>query len=145
MDTLLEQIWSDALEERTNLNRSPISYLLTSLLAAPVLSLVDTSSTARSEPFVSYGGYEILPGASLADVLLEEMGIEIDETTVVLVEHNSSPGETRGSTEELGRTVGRILLELSMMDSGAKASADLPKPLISATATGRALQQTPIN
>ncbi|WP_370399475.1 hypothetical protein [Sulfitobacter sp. JB4-11] len=145
MDTLLERIWSDVLEERTNLNGSPISYLLTSLLSVPVLSLDDTSSTAASEPFVSYGGYEVLPGASLADVLLEEMGIEIDETTVVLVERNSSPVETRGSTEELGRAVGRILLELSMMNSGTKTSGDLPKPLISATATGRPLQQPTIN
>jgi hypothetical protein len=145
MDTLLEQIWSDVLEERTNLNGSPISYLLTALIAAPVLSLVDTSSTASSEPIVSYGGHEVLPGASLADVLLEEMGIEIDETTVVLVERKSNPGETRGSTEELGRAVGQILLELSMMDSGTKTSGDLPKSLVSATATGRSFPQITIN
>lgn len=145
MDTLLERIWSDALEERSNLNGSPISHLLTSLLAAPVLSLVDTSSTAKTEPFVSYGGYQILPGASLADVLLEEMGVEIDETTVVLVERKERSGETRRSTEELGRAVGRILLELSMMDSGTKSSGDLPKSLISASSAGRPLQQTTIN
>lgn len=145
MDTLLERIWSDALEERSNLNGSPISHLLTSLLAAPVLSLVDTSSTAKTEPFVSYGGYQILPGASLADVLLEEMGVEIDETTVVLVERKERSGETRRSTEALGRAVGRILLELSKMDSGTKSSGDLPKSLISATSAGRSLQQTTIN
>ena len=115
LDTLLEHIWSDALEERSAQDGSPISHLLTSLLAAPVLFLVDKSVSASNEPFVGYGGLEILPGASLADVLLEEMGIEIDEKTIVLVEPKMQAGETRRSTEELGRIVGRILVELSTM------------------------------
>lgn len=145
LDNLLEQIWSDTLEERNARDGSPISHLLTSLLAAPVLLLVDKSGTAVSEPFIGYGGFEILPGASLADVLLEEMGIEIDETTVVLVEPKEQSGETRSSTDELGRVVGKILVELSKMGSDTNVPSEPPRTLISATSAGGLHQQTTIN
>lgn len=145
LDTLLEQIWSGTLEERNAREGSAISHLLMSLLAAPVLPLVDKSAKAASEPFIGYGGFEILPGASLADVLLEEMGIEIDEKTIVLVEPKEQSGETRSSTDELGRMVGKILIELSRMGSGPGALSEPPRSMMSAASAGRSHHETTLN
>lgn len=144
-DTLLEHIWSDALEERSTRDASPISHLLTTLLAAPILSLVDKSPTSMFEPYVGFGGSEILPGASLADVLLQEMGIEIDETTIVLVEASQRAGETRRSTDELGRVIGDILIKLSAMDSEVHATSGPSESLISAASMSGLYHHTSLN
>ena len=145
LDTLLEHIWSDALEERSAQDGSPISHLLTSLLAAPVLFLVDKSVSASNEPFVGYGGLEILPGASLSYVLMLLMVIEFDEKTLVLGEPIILAGETRRSTEELGRIVGRILVELSTMGTETVDGKAPSRPLISAASSNRVFQLTSIN
>lgn len=145
MDTLLERIWADKISFVDDGNASPISLMLKSLLAAPVVSFVDHSPSTGATPFVCYGGYEILPGASLADVMLEELGVEIDESSVVLFEPKSHLNAVWDSADDLGRTVGRILVDLSAMENVAQPQIGMSRGLVGNEARTSLPRQSAVN
>jgi hypothetical protein len=56
---------------------------------------------------------ELLPGASLGDVLAEELGIDIPHDAVVLIEPVASAEAEEISGHALGQQLGHILVELA--------------------------------
>lgn len=111
MGDILEHIWSGTLEQRTAAEFSPLARIFSSLLAAPTLCL--TAQGAGKAPIASFGGQEVMPGASLADVLDQELGIEITDETIVLVEPREMSEAASYSGQELGQTLGALLVALS--------------------------------
>ena len=145
LDRLLERIWSSEIVAVDVSNASPVSLMLNSLLAAPVVSFLDISREDISEPFVCYGGYEILPGANLADVLLEELGVEVDEGSVILVEPRSHFNAAWDSADDLGRLVGRILVSLSKIEAESRAETSLSDGLFGNAARTGLSRQSAVN
>ena len=120
-DIVLKYIWDNALEQRTGDGLSPLARVFTSLLAAPTISFV---SSLGSQSFATYGGDEVMPGITLADVLDEEMGLEISEDTIVLIEPEAACTAAYVSSAELGRTLGELLLDLAKVGTVKNVSAN---------------------
>lgn len=110
---IIEHIWSDTLVLREGGDRPPLADILSSLIAAPMICFTIKTGCPASRAFVSYAGDEVLPGASLADVLFEEFGIEVSDQTVVLVEPPRKTNTPRISSDDLGQALGQILVELA--------------------------------
>lgn len=115
---ILEHVWSGTIERRDVAELSPLAQILSSLLAAPTLCLITQAGKKGLKPFASYGGCEVMPGASLADVLDEELGIEISDETIVLVEPRAMSDADYYSGKELGQVLGSLLVDLSGLEQG---------------------------
>ncbi|MDF3414840.1 hypothetical protein HKX54_10275 [Sulfitobacter sp. M57] len=121
---IVEHIWSNTLELREPANLPPLSSILASLLAAPMVCFASKGAGLGKRPIVSYAGDEVLPGASLADVLFEEFGIEICDRTIVLIEPVEM-GDTEGlSSQSLGQALGQVLVDLSQLNQAERAAVD---------------------
>jgi hypothetical protein len=128
---ILEHVWSGTVERRDAAQLSPLARLLTSLLAAPTLCLTSQAGAENAKPFASYGGYQVLPGASLADVLDEELGIEISDETIVLFEPRAMSDAAQFTSKELGEMLGALLVDISGIEQGqAMAASDFAAPAI---------------
>ncbi|MGC1504554.1 MAG: hypothetical protein WA782_10490 [Sulfitobacter sp.] len=128
---IVEHIWSDTLELRGATNLPPLGSILASLLAAPMICFTIKEGSAEARPVVSYAGNEVLPGASLADVLFEEFGIEICDRTIVLVEPSEIGQVNRLSSQDLGLALGQVLVDLSQLNQSENAIlATASKPQI---------------
>ncbi|MFY0647355.1 hypothetical protein [Sulfitobacter geojensis] len=121
---IVEHIWSGTLELRDEANLPPLGNILNSLLAAPMICFTTKQGGPNVQPVVSYAADEVLPGASLADVLFEEFGIEICDRTIVLIE----PAETGKafvlSSQDLGQALGQVLVDLSKLSMGRAATGN---------------------
>jgi hypothetical protein len=135
MANILELFWSETLVEAPRNARSPLAALFTSLLAAPTLCLVADPDAPAFEPFASYGGQEVMPGMSLADLLYEELSIEVSEETIVLVEPRSHAAEPYVSSQRIGTTLGNLLVSLGQM--GQDAATERGARLAGAAVQGR--------
>lgn len=110
-EILLEQIWGDAIECRAPSDMSPLAKLLSALLTVPTVALVSHAGGARAHALMESA--ELLPGASLGDVLAEELGIDIPHDAVVLIEPVASAEAEEISGHALGQQLGHILVELA--------------------------------
>ncbi|MGE4326594.1 MAG: hypothetical protein AB7E21_10860 [Pseudodonghicola sp.] len=110
-ERLLEQIWGDAIEYRAPADMSPLAKLLSALLTVPTVALVSHAGVARAHALMESA--ELLPGASLGDVLVEELGIDIPHDAVVLIEPVASAEAEEVSGNALGQDLGHILIELA--------------------------------
>ncbi len=110
---IIEHIWSDTLELREGKDFPPLANILSSLLAAPMICFTTRACGSAAHPIVSYAGNEVLPGTSLADVLFEEFSLEINDQTIVLIEHSDIGNAETLSSRELGQALGQVLVELA--------------------------------
>lgn len=110
-DTLLEQIWGEAVEYCAPADMSPLAKLLSALLTVPTVALVTHAGMARAHALME--DTELLPGASLGDVLAEELGVDIPHDAVVLIEPVESAEAEALSGSDLGQELGRLLMELA--------------------------------
>lgn len=120
---IVEHIWSDTLELREATNLPPLGNILASLLAAPMICFTTKEGNAEAYPVVSYAGDEVLPSASLADVLFEEFGIEICDRTIVLIEPSEKGRAAPLSSQDLGQALGQVLVDLSRLNRGEAEAA----------------------
>jgi len=113
---ILEHIWSETLDLREGADLPPLASILSSLLAAPMICFTTRMGGANARPTVSFAGAEVMPGATLADVLFEEFAIEISDETIVLIEPLTMTDAKPLTGQELGQSLGEILVELSGLD-----------------------------
>ncbi|MGB7317135.1 MAG: hypothetical protein WBC85_04135 [Planktotalea sp.] len=113
---IMEHIWSDTMELRQGSELSPLARLLTSLLAAPTICFTTKAGGDAATPLATCAGDEVLPGASLADVLYQEFGIEMSDETIVFIEPCKMSNADYFSGKELGHALGNILVELAGVD-----------------------------
>lgn len=113
---IVEHIWSNTLELRDPTNLPPLGSILASLLASPMICFTTKETRTGARPVVSYAGDEVLPSASLADVLFEEFGIEICDRTIVLIEPSEIGGVHTMSSQDLGQALGQVLVDLSQLN-----------------------------
>jgi hypothetical protein len=110
---IIEHIWSDTLELREGGDLPPLAVILSSLLAAQMICFTTKMGGPSARAVVSYAGDEVMPGASLSDVLFEEFAIEISDQTIVLVEPSAMSDAEPVSSQDLGQALGQILVELA--------------------------------
>lgn len=137
---LLEQIWGNAIELRDPDQMSPLARLLEALLTVPTVALV--SYAAAERPLALMESAELLPGASLGDILAEEIGIDVPRDAVVLIEPAAFADAESFSGNALGQELGRILMELACAGAapliradvigaaGVEAARPAPRPLV---------------
>jgi hypothetical protein len=123
---IIEHIWSDTLERRDGANLPPLGTILNSLLAAPMICFTTKEGGPDAQPVVSYAGDEVLTGASLADVLFEEFGIEICDRTIVLIEPSEASRADALSSQDLGQALGQVLVDLSKLSMSKAATSKVP-------------------
>lgn len=121
-NSLLEQIWSEAIELRQPGQMSPLAGLLGTLLTVPTVTLVSHGGAER--PFAMMEGAELLPGASLGDILAEELGIDVPRDAVVLIEPAAFADAEEFSGSELGQKLGNVLMDIASCVTGPLIHAD---------------------
>ncbi len=119
---LLEQIWSEMIEARQPEDMSPLARLLGALLSVPMITLV--SRGAGDRPFALMEGDELLPGASLGDILAEELGMDVPRDAVVLIEPVAFADAQSFSGHALGEELGRVLTDIAACASAPAARHD---------------------
>ena len=122
---ILNEIWAGNLEACNISEMSAVPQLLASLIALPVecFRLKDLSRFPSAT--ASFAGEEVLPGASLADVLFEECGVEVTDETIVYIEADSVRAETARCPEVLGQLIGDVIVKLAT-DTSSKAVPSAP-------------------
>tara|TARA_R110001606_G_scaffold251783_2_gene399750 strand:- start:579 stop:878 length:300 start_codon:yes stop_codon:yes gene_type:complete len=63
-----------------------------------------------------YAGEEIIPGATVADVMEQEFGLDLSEDAIILVETRSPAGSDQISPEQLGQSIGNIIVSLASFE-----------------------------
>lgn len=121
--SVLAQIWSDFLEAREDADVTPLAEVLGALLKVPVVGFVSKSDVF--EPIAMFEHEELFPGATLGDVLDEEMGIFIESGAVVVFEPASFADSDSVSGQELGRVLGNILVKLAGRELKALSAAQV--------------------
>ncbi len=109
--SILAQIWGQLLEVRPAEKASPLTEVLGALLKVPVVGIVSQSEVF--EPTAMKESEELLPGATLGDVLHEELGLFIEQGAVVVLEPEKSANAVGVHGQDLGRALGRILVDLA--------------------------------
>ena len=119
--TLVEQIWNNSLHACQDDSISPLARMLQSLLPHPVACFYSTSGYGVDEPIAMYGLEEVLPGATLADILDQECGIEISDDTIVLVESAKMRNAPHVCAQKMGQAMGNILVSLAKFEESRDA------------------------
>lgn len=125
---LIAQIWGGDLSLGNDQENSPLAGLLGSLMDVPVVTLVSDAEMLR--PIAMMEETEVLHGASLGDVLAEEMGIEVAYGALVLIQPRDFAQSEDVTSKELGEVLGHIILEMtqgafSVNGEGTDAAADV--------------------
>gem|GEM_PF-4270135 len=108
---LIAQIWGGDLSEGESLQGSPLAGLLESLMDVQVITLASDAEMKR--PIAVMEETEILDGASLGDVLSEEMGIEVPYGALILVMPKDFSRSQDMSGQKLGEILGHIILDMT--------------------------------
>jgi len=127
-DALLEQIWGEAVEERAADAMSPLARLLGALLTVPMVTLVAHAEGDR--PYAMMEGHELLPGASLGDILAEELGLDVPQDAVVLIEPVGFADASSYSGSALGEELGRILGDIATCANAPAVGHDAIRPVV---------------
>lgn len=125
---LLEHIWSDNFEVRDASEISLVAQILKPILAAPILCCTSEMFPTSRTAIATYAGTEVMPGATLADVLFEEHGIETSDDTIIYIEPVELGSGPAPSSEEMGWIIGQVLLNLVRPDAEISADATPTMP-----------------
>lgn len=127
---LIGQIWGGTLTVEAEQGASPLAAVLGSLMDVPVVTLA--SDVEKTRPFAVMEETEVLPGASLGDVLAEELSIDIPYGALVLVQPKDFTKAQDLSGQKLGEIIGHIILEMAQgVHSVEGGSADLAQRALS--------------
>lgn len=123
---ILKEIWAGNLEARNISEMSAVPQMLASLIALPVVCfrLKDVSDLPSAT--ASFAGTEVLSGASLADVLFEECGVEVTDETIVYIEADGVRKEAARCPEALGQLIGDVIVKLAS-DTASKTLPIAPR------------------
>jgi hypothetical protein len=131
---LVELIWGGDMELREADSMSPLARLLDAFLVVPTITLVANAGLHR--PVAMAEGDELMAGASLGDILAEELGIHIPSDAIVLIEPAAMADATEVSGTDLGRELGNILLSMAASPQRA-AERHLERSLMADEVSGR--------
>lgn len=95
-------------------NHSPVARMLSSLLSVPTVCFTSKLDHEGMTACACIAGEEVMPGASLADVLFEEFEIEVSDDTVIYIESAAMNQAKDYSAETLGQAIGDILVKLAV-------------------------------
>ena len=126
-DALLEQIWGNAIEVRAAGEMSPLARLLGALLTVPMVTLVAHAGGER--PYAMMESDELLPGAPLGDILAEELGLDVPQEAVVLIEPVGFADAASYSGSALGAELGRILGDIASSAAAPAGSGEEIRPI----------------
>jgi hypothetical protein len=128
---LLELIWGGAVTSRDANSMSPLARILDALLVVPMIALV--SNGGHHSPVAMVESIELLPGATLGDVLTEELGLHMPRDAIILIEPVTKADAIEVSGADLGRDLGNILMSMASMPlesvvrhPGPSAVGDVP-------------------
>ena len=125
---LMGHIWGGRLEFCADPCNTPLGRILSSLLASPITRFTVAVEDADLTPFAIYAGEEIISGASLADVLDQEFGLDLEDDAIVLIEPCAQPTLTPTCPVQLGHHIGHIIVSLAQSERDGTA----PDGLLSA-------------
>jgi len=108
---VIGQIWGGELSEDQEAKGAPLAGLLGSLMDVPVVTL--SSEAKMQRPIAMMEETEVLPGATLGDVLAEELSIEVPFGALVLIQPKDFSKSQDLSGQKLGEILGHIILEMS--------------------------------
>jgi hypothetical protein len=114
--SVLEHVWSNQMEICESSEQSPVARMLSSLLSVPTVCFTSKLDHNGMTAYACIAGEEVMPGASLADVLFEEFEIEVSDDTVIYIESAAMNQAKEYSAETLGQTIGNILVKLAVPD-----------------------------
>ncbi len=111
---LIAHIWNGdiALEDASKV--SPLTGLLGSLLNIPVITVSCNAELAK--PFALLESDEIVPGASLGDVLSEELSVDVPYGALVLVQPQEFSRQRDYTSAELGEILGGVILDMAQQN-----------------------------
>lgn len=115
-ENILEHVWSNQIAICDRRDQSPVARMLCSLLTVPTVCFTSKLDQECETACVFIAGEEIMPGASLADVLFEELEIEVSDDTVIYIESTAMNQARDYSAKTLGQTIGDILVKLASPD-----------------------------
>ena len=107
---LLQAVWSGEVWLCADNQSSPLVESLRILLPRPVIHLVSVSIGAR--PFATYGGAIVERNLTVADVLEQELDIDVADDDIILIEPKSFVEGRQCTEAELGRHLGALLVYL---------------------------------
>lgn len=110
---ILDQIWSGAMERRDPSDMSEIAQILSSLLVAPVACFASDTIDGRRAPAAWVAAEEVFPGASLADILFEELDIEVSDDTIIYLEPTTMRDSETVSGNALSDAICKVLAGLA--------------------------------
>ena len=110
---IMEHLWSGAFERREPAELSPLAVILSTLLAAPMVCFASAVPDGDAAPFALYADTEVMPGATLADVLFQEFNIDLGDDVVIYIEPREMGGAEHYSSDALGQSLGNILVNLA--------------------------------
>jgi hypothetical protein len=113
---ILENVWSEGASLRLGQELPPLAKMLDRLVSPGVVALTLPKHSPTSIPFAVTAGTEVLPGASLADVLYEEFSTEVEPDTIVLFLPDQGECGATSRSDEMGYLLGTILVQLSRLD-----------------------------
>lgn len=122
---ILEHIWSSQVELSDISRGSPVAHMLSSLLTVPTLCFTTRYNPSETTAFACVAGAEVMPGATLADVLCEEFDIDVSDETVIYFEAESIRDAKDYSADMVGKLIGNILVSLASEDP-EKAQCRVP-------------------
>jgi hypothetical protein len=113
---LMGHIWGKRLEFCTDPCSTPLGRILSSLLASPITRFTVEVEDADLTPVAIYAGEEVISGASLADVLEQEFGLDLEEGAIVLIEPCAPLASTPPCPVALGHQIGHIIVSLAQTE-----------------------------
>lgn len=108
---LLKQIWGGLIEVRGPDDASPLARVLDVLLAVDTVSLVSKGGSTR--PIAMMENVELMAGATLGDILVEELGIEVAKDAVILIEPQDMADADAFCGAELGQALSSVLVDVA--------------------------------
>ena len=111
--TVLDHLWADALTIPERALLSPIPKLLSKMTGAPVVALSSSLEANCLKAFAGYANEELLPGASLSDLLYEECDVEVPENAIIYIE-TAPVSELRDMNSAcITNLIGQIVVKLA--------------------------------
>ena len=108
--TLLERIWDGSISVLSEPGTSATARLIKDLVPIKIVCLI--SSRPQVGPHLLPELTELLPGVTLGDVLVEELGIEVSYGALVLIESAISQDRHEDAGHHIGYGVSHALLDI---------------------------------
>ena len=137
---ILDQIWSGTIERKDPSEMSEIAQMLSSLLVAPVACFASDTVDVRRTPAAWVAAEEVFPGASLADILYEELDINLADDTIVYLESTAMRERDWVSGDAMNDAVCKVLAGLA--NTRGEQNALNPKIRNSLTRAGRRMAES---